>query len=338
MANRRGKGIYLGTTRRQKNAALRNLGITIGILLFVIVLSSFFVMWMLDHEDKLPVFFQEEEQQTEPPQGEGTKAAEPAETAAQTESVSSVQTEPMSPETEPPKDLTPLSSIMLTGTPYKVLDYTANWVVMLDPGHGFDDIGTSSALLGDGNEATITLDIALRLKALLEEQGVTVLMTHDTNAVDGRISAADGGEPPLHNLVLLPPEDRAVLANGQDIDLYLSIHCDSMPDHTDAAGMRLYYHKSPDFSEIRNAAAEALASRLAYGFDSVIAETVPLIKEMAAEDAYYVIRYIEVPSILCEVGFVTNPTDAASLLSPDWRQKAAQGLADGIFLYMTDTK
>ena len=48
------------------------------------------------------------------------------------------------------------------------------------------------------------------------------------------------------------------------------------------------------------------------------------------EDAYYVIREAPVPSSLIEVGFVTNPTDAANMLDEAWRRTIAKGIAAGI--------
>ena len=54
---------------------------------------------------------------------------------------------------------------------------------------------------------------------------------------------------------------------------------------------------------------------------------------MSADDAYYVIKHIDVPSVLTELGFVTNREDAENMLTDAWRQTAAQGIADGILAY-----
>ncbi|MCQ2431870.1 MAG: N-acetylmuramoyl-L-alanine amidase [Clostridia bacterium] len=337
MAKRRGSGIYLGNTRRQKNQTLRNLGILVSILLVVVLLSLCLVGWLLREDLRLPGFGDHDEPEIPASADTDTEAVTDLSTEAPVTAIPEKETEKF-PVTEAPEETEPIkeihSGIPITGAPIKVLDYTDTWVVMLDPGHGFDDVGTTSELLGGVNEATINLDIALRMRDELQKAGVTVLMTHDDNAVAGRVSTADGGEPPLHDLVLLPPEDRAVLANGQDIDLYVSIHCDAMPENGDAGGMRAYYHKNPDYPTVRNSAAEALACSLADSFDRGMNETTPLVKMLPAEDAYYVIRFIEVPSVLCETGFVTNAEDAASLLDPAWRQAAAEALADGILRYI----
>ena len=64
----------------------------------------------------------------------------------------------------------------------------------------------------------------------------------------------------------------------------------------------------------------------------------PLVKTMADDDAFYVIKKIGVPSVLCEIGFVTNQTDAANMLDEAWRQAAAQAIADGIIAYINEAK
>lgn len=330
--------VCLGTTRRQKNRMLRNLCITAVLLVVVVLLSAVFVSWMLDgaiigtgfFPAGSPVSDTEDTHSADVPKtGFDTDTDNPAETHTEAADSASGQKE----------EAAEADAVPVSGTPYKVLDYTDQWVVMVDAGHGFDDIGTTSALLGETNEATVNLDLALRVQAILEQAGVTVLMTHDTNAVSGRVSVSDGGEMPKNNLVLLTPEDRAALANGQDIDLYVSIHCDSIPDKPEISGMRTYYCAAEEMTDTRNAGAEAIASRIASAFYEVMgAQSVaPLVKKLNEEQAYYVIRAVSVPSVLCEVGFVTNEKDAADMLDPDWREKAAQGIAEGILSYIADT-
>ena len=212
MAKKYQSGVFLGETRRQRTARMRNFCVILVLVLLTVLGSVFFVSWLLDRADSVQT----------------GNHLPPVTEQADTDTAADTERNIPETETDAPQETTPEATpdmpeavVAVTGTPYKPLYYTRTWAVMIDPGHGFDDIGTSSALLGDVNEATINLDIALRVRELLSEhKEIAVLMTHDDNAVDGRISAADGGEPPLNNLVLLTPEDRAVLANGQDIDLF----------------------------------------------------------------------------------------------------------------------
>lgn len=328
MAKKYQSGVFLGETRRQRTARMRNFCVILVLVLLTVLGSVFFVSWLLDRADSVQT---------------GNNLPPVAE---QTDTDTAADTERNIPETETdaPKETTPEAIpdvpeavVAVTGTPYKPLSFTRTWAVMIDPGHGFDDIGTSSELLGDVNEATINLDIALRVRELLSEhKEIAVLMTHDDNAVDGRISAADGGEPPLNNLVLLTPEDRAVLANGQDIDLFVSLHCDSIPDKPEISGMRTYYYDSGDTVGARDAGAEALATNIANQFGLKMGDdaTTPMVKTMTDDNAFYVIKNIGVPSVLCEVGFVTNQTDAKQMLDETWRQAAAEAIVNGIIEYI----
>lgn len=330
--------VCLGTTRRHKNRMLRNLCITAVLLVVVVIASAVFVSWMLDGEI-LPTGIHPTESTAS--DTDDTDPADMPETGSDTAADNPAGTDTEAADTTASRqngEAAAAHDVPVSGTPYKVLDYTEQWVVMVDAGHGFDDIGTTSALLGETNEATINLDLALRVQAILEQAGVTVLMTHDTNAVSGRVSVSDGGEMPKNNLVLLTPEDRAALANGQDIDLYVSIHCDSIPDKPEISGMRTYYCAAKEMTDTRNAGAEAIASRIASAFYDVMDAdvVVPLVKKLNEEQAYYVIRAVSVPSVLCEVGFVTNEKDAADMLDANWREKAAQGIAQGILSYIAD--
>ena len=318
MAKKYRSGVYLGETRRQRNARMRNVGIIVILLLLTVIASVFFVSWLLDRADAV---------QTGPAPHD--TAVTDTEAVSDTLTTDGEQTQPLENETtdtaEPPSD-----SAAAVGA-YKPLGFSQTWSVMIDAGHGFDDIGTSSSLLGSVNEATINLDIALRVRQILNgEDTVSVIMTHDDNAVDGRISAADGGEPPLNNLVLLTPEDRAVLANGQDIDLFVSVHCDSLPENPDVSGMRVYYYDGDGQDAIRNAGAACLAVSIADEFGEKMGDAAPtpLVRTMTDDDAFYVIRKIGVPSVLCEVGFVTNKTDAENMLDENGRQAAAEAIAE----------
>ncbi len=331
MAKKYQSGVYLGETRRQRTARMRTLGIVTVLILLTLLGSVFFVSWLLDRADTvqagndLPPVTEQSGAVTD------TDTTADADTAASTADTAAVTTEAV-------HEGNPGAVVPITGAAYKPLSYTQTWSVMIDPGHGFDDVGTSSALLGDVNEATVNLDIALRVREILSgNKDYSVIMTHDDNAVDGRISAADGGEPPLNNLVLLTPEDRAVLANGQDIDLFVSIHCDSLPSNPDVAGMRVYYYNGEEQNAARNQGAEYLATNIAnqFGLKMGADAPTPTVRTMSDDDAFYVIKKIGVPSVLCEVGFVTNKTDAQNMLDEAWRQAAAEAIAAGIIAYIS---
>ena len=99
--------------------------------------------------------------------------------------------------------------------------------------------------------------------------------------------------------------------------------------------MRTYFCGDTEFSDMRDSASERLASNIANSFGLEFGEeaATPTVRSLSEDNAFYVVRKIGVPSVLCEVGFVTNETDAANLCSEAWRQRAAEGIAAGILAY-----
>src|SRR5438270_11351151 len=92
--------------------------------------------------------------------------------------------------------------------------------VVIDAGHGGNDPGTTSlALL---SEKDVTLDVARRLAALLQKDGFEVITTR----TDDR---------------LIPLRERARLANQSDSDIFVSIHVNSIEQHTSEHGVQTYY-------------------------------------------------------------------------------------------------
>ena len=97
--------------------------------------------------------------------------------------------------------------------------------------------------------------------------------------------------------------------------------------------MRAYYYHSED---PRGQGALALTTAIANRFAVRMGDTAPTprVMTMTEDNAFYVVKHIDVPSVLCEVGFVTNKTDAKNLLDENWRQAAAEAIAEGILDYI----
>ena len=195
--------------------------------------------------------------------------------------------------------------------------------ICIDPGHGFGDLGTDSAYLGDLSEKDITLDIALHLRRELESRGFHVILTHDGESFP-RADNDDGNN-------LFRPQERIAYAKTLDIDYYFSIHCDSYDGDSTVNGVRVYYSADTPYTKESAKAAEKIRD--------AINEAMPdmkktVIKEMSNASAYYVIREAPVPSALIEVGFVTSPLDAGLMLDASWRAAIAVGIADGIEAYL----
>ncbi len=196
--------------------------------------------------------------------------------------------------------------------------------ICLDAGHGFDDIGTDSAYLGDKTEKDITLPIVLMLKDKLEAVGFSVILTHDGTSFPK--SAMDNGDN------LFNPKERISYAYTLNIDYFLSIHCDSYTADSGVKGTRVYYSMGTPYES----ASASAAKKLAEGINSALPDSKKsVVKNMEYSAAYYVIRMAHTPSSLIEIGFVTNPTDAANMLSEAWRESFTDGIVSGLTDYFT---
>jgi N-acetylmuramoyl-L-alanine amidase len=188
---------------------------------------------------------------------------------------------------------------------------TKNWrevVVGLDAGHGGGDCGARGHGL---EEATITLDVATRLKTLLENAGVQVRMTRTTQ-------------------VKLPTATRTRFVQSPGIDVFMSIHCNAFKSAW--RGLEVYYHgKAPCCREFASTVQETVAAALA---SSGLPNRGIRRDTNVYNSGFYVLRNSRVPAVLVEMAYITNPNDAALLRSADFRQQMAQALREGLLRYL----
>jgi N-acetylmuramoyl-L-alanine amidase len=188
-------------------------------------------------------------------------------------------------------------------------------IIVLDPGHGGDDMGTAHNGLVEKN---ITIDIARRLRGLLTAQGWIVRMTRDSD-IDP-VSAANlaamraDGKP--------NPDDRAYLqtrcdtANSVNARLFISIHV-NYSDSPSVNGTTFYWYKPQDqpFAQALERSVIPVAGTADIG---------------PRHENFYVIRHTTMPAVLIETAFISNPHDAALLRTTAFMQNVAQGIANGV--------
>lgn len=213
--------------------------------------------------------------------------------------------------------------------------------VVLDAGHGGSDPGATAAEL---REKELTLDIGRRLRALLEQEGFSVVTTRDGD-----------------DTVAL--RDRALRANGSRSDIFVSIHVNSLIKHTTARGVETYYlGPSSDPSLTALAAAEnrlsgysmadmrklldgvyayargdeshELAAAVQKSLYNRLRKSDPALENWGVKRAPFIVLVAtDMPAILAEVGCISNEKEAALLRQPEYRQKIADALFDGIRAY-----
>ncbi len=176
-------------------------------------------------------------------------------------------------------------------------------VIVIDPGHGGSDSGAMHLGLV---EKTLTLDIAMRLRAILVARGWSVLLTRerDVDVYQPNDEARDE---------LQARDDVANAANAQ---LFVSIHCNAYVTGG-PHGTTTYFYKPES-----RAFAQSVHDRLA--------ATLPTTDDGIVRANYYVIHHASMPAILIESAFVSNTHDASLLRTPAFLQQLATGIADGV--------
>jgi N-acetylmuramoyl-L-alanine amidase len=192
---------------------------------------------------------------------------------------------------------------------------TYSHIVCIDPGHGYDDEGTSSKVVKGAIERDIVFDLAKRVKKILNKENIGVILSHNTNKTPSNYT----GDQYLFGL-----DERVDYVNSLNIDFFVSIHCDFYDSDSSISGSRIYYLQ--DSSETLNDMAEIFSESI----QSSMNYDKPLLMPMSASDAYYVLRYTDVPAVLIETGFLSNKTEAKEMLTDSWRDNMAEGIANGI--------
>ena len=219
--------------------------------------------------------------------------------------------------------------------------------IVIDPGHGGRDPGARGQR--GTEEKDITLKVALKLRDLLRRQpGVRVLMTRDRDQ-------------------FIELEDRAKFANGQEADLFVSIHVNSHPQRS-VKGIEIYH-----FGEAKDQRALEVAARengtplssTGVGWEYLVADLLTAKKieaslELAwtAKEAmvtnlnghytlvdhgvktapFYVLRFTSMPSILAEIAYISNSGEEDLLRTGHFTTRVAEALMDGIHTFLVSSR
>lgn len=192
-------------------------------------------------------------------------------------------------------------------------------LIVLDPGHGGTDRGS---MHGDLQEAVLNLDMAQRVQAILVARGWQVRMTratdHDVDATSTSTQAAIRiGHDNTDAYALQARDD---IANAAGARLFVSIHCNAYIN-SGPNGATVYYSKPSDLSLAQIMDRDIAMSGLGVKDDGIV------------KSHLYVTLHANMPAVLIETAFLSNPSDYAKLASSDWRQQMAEAIADGIDRY-----
>lgn len=175
--------------------------------------------------------------------------------------------------------------------------------VVLDAGHGGSDQGTSG---GDVLEKDINLAMALKIKPILEEYGIQVIMTRSTDE-------------------FISLEQRAETANQSDADVFVSVHCNYFEKDASIAGLECYYCPG---KTVGQAFAESIISAAEVGGEIPVRNAKP-------ED-YYVLVNTTMPAVLVEMGYLSNADECQRLTEEEYQELLAAKIAEGIMKKLED--
>lgn len=188
----------------------------------------------------------------------------------------------------------------------------AGMTIVVDPGHGGKDPGAGGP--SGTKEKDNTLATGLKLADLLRQGGARVVMTRT------------GDAPPTGENYTQAKDlaKRVEIANQINADLYVSIHNDAFTN-PEAGGTTTYYSlENPVSSQ---------SSKLAHAVQRELVKQIGLQDRKVKTANFYVIKHTKMPSILVELGFISNPTEEKLLRDPEFQRKAALGIYRGILVY-----
>ena len=246
-----------------------------------------------------------------------TAASKPTATSTPSSEVSAAPDNPMAAGNTPSIDITEESKGLLDGVK-----------IGIDPGHqahsnsAQEPVSPGSketkAKVSSGTQGVktrvpeyeVNLQVALLLKDALEAQGATVYMTRDTNDVD------------ISNV------ERAEMMNELGVDVVLRLHCNGSTNQS-TSGIGLYVKSSGEGAEESYAISEVLIAAMG---EATGANT----ESVHVRDSYSGLNWSTVPSILVEMGYMSNPDEDEKLCSPEYQSELVHGMVDGLIAYFAE--
>ncbi|MDD5437367.1 MAG: N-acetylmuramoyl-L-alanine amidase [Candidatus Omnitrophica bacterium] len=216
--------------------------------------------------------------------------------------------------------------------------------IVLDPGHGGNDPGAIGRR-GHSKEKDLTLQLTRKIKELLENEGLRVIMTRDKD-------------------VFIPLPRRSEIANKSGADLFVSVHINASRSRS-LRGFECYYLSNATDDNARaleafenaslklSGTASAERSRLLDKtlWDMALTENRLESAELASSICdsvdrglaignrgvrsarFYVLKHANIPAVLVEAGYVSNKYEELKLMNPEFLDRIAESVVDGILKY-----
>ena len=183
-------------------------------------------------------------------------------------------------------------------------------VVVIDAGHGGHDPGKVG--VNDALEKDINLQIAEKIKTHLEKNGIEVVMTREDDVME---------DTKLEDM-----KKRVALINKTKPAITVSIHQNSYSDSS-VKGAQVFYYVD---SKVSKEAASLMQGELR----KVDTENSRQIK---SNSDFYMLKKTEVPTIIVECGFLSNPEEAEKLVSDVYQEQMAEAICSGVLTWLSQS-
>jgi N-acetylmuramoyl-L-alanine amidase len=190
-------------------------------------------------------------------------------------------------------------------------------IIVIDPGHGGPDGGA-----GDEEvlEKDVALDVSLKIRDYLQEQGALVIMTREE---DKDLAGED--VKGYRNRKVADLKERLNMINSSDADLFLSIHLNAIPS-SKWSGAQTFFSPQKEDNEI---AAKFIQDELIENLENTTRQAKPL-------SSVYILKYAEKPGALVEIGFLSNPAEKKNLMDDEYQNKIAASIYKGVNRYFSN--
>lgn len=193
----------------------------------------------------------------------------------------------------------------------------ANRTIVIDPGHGGIDPGAVG--FGGIKEKEIVLQVSKRLEQLLKQAGAKVILTRESDI--------DLSTPGSGSLLKRKREDlskRVALANDNDASVFLSIHVNAFPSSR-WRGAQTFYQKKDDDSK-----------KLAECIQSELIRVMKNTTRAAKPSDFYTTRNTKMAGVIVEIGFISNPAEAALMNKPAYQRQLVNAIYSGLVKYYAE--
>lgn len=191
-------------------------------------------------------------------------------------------------------------------------------IVVVDAGHGGFDAGKVG--INDALEKEVNLSIAKKLKGLLEQENIQVVMTRESDA-----GLYDESE---ENKKQQDMKRRCTIINESGAAIAVSIHQNSYTEESVHGPQVFYYETSADAKVLAHTLQEILNTEL----------KIDRPRSIKANDSYYILRKTAVPTVIVECGFLSNGAEAAKLITEEYQQQVAEAICRGVQQFLNNSQ